>query len=257
MNFIPDSSQIHKAPAIGVIPQSAKIVIAIDGYSGCGKSTTAKQVAVRLGYTYVDTGAMYRAVTLYFLRNGVVFTDKEAVGKALSEIAITFQFNSETGSNQTYLNGQNVEDEIRQLEVANAVPEVSAIPEVRRAMVVKQHELGRNGGIVMDGRDIGTKVFPDAQLKVFMTANSLIRAERRQAELQAKGQQVNVQEIASNLEKRDYLDTTRSESPLRQAADAQLLDTSYMTIPGQVDWVVQQAYQTIISLVAKEQPAEV
>ncbi|RCR68877.1 (d)CMP kinase [Larkinella punicea] len=226
----------------------SKIIVAIDGYSGCGKSTTAKLVATQLGYTYIDTGAMYRAVTLYFLRNCIDLIDEKAIQEALASLSIMFQFNPEKGCNETYLNGVNVEDEIRKLEVANAVPEVSAIPQVRKAMVTQQQKLGQDRGVVMDGRDIGTHVFPQAELKIFMTADPVIRAERRQTELLAKGEQVDLREIAMNLEKRDHMDTTRPESPLHPAPDARFLDTSRMTIEGQVEWVVQQSYQIMVSL---------
>ncbi|WP_234733138.1 (d)CMP kinase [Tellurirhabdus bombi] len=225
-----------------------KIIIAIDGYSSCGKSTTAKQVASRLGYTYIDTGAMYRAVTLYFLQNHTPLTNPKAIQQTLEKIHITFNFNAKTGRNETCLNGLNVEEEIRKLYIANAVSEVSAIPEVRWALVAQQQQLGRKRGAVMDGRDIGTKVFPDAELKVFMTADSFIRAQRRQIELLEKGEMVGLDEITENIKKRDHIDTTRSESPLRRAEDAKLLDTSFMTIDEQVEWVVQLADERISSL---------
>ncbi|WP_225309472.1 (d)CMP kinase [Larkinella humicola] len=252
MGLINDSYQFHRATPVNTFSGSTKIIIAIDGHSGCGKSTTARQVAVQLGYTYIDTGAMYRAVTLYFIQHKIDLASEKAVREALAKIHITFEGDPETGTIQTHLNGQNVEEEIRKLPVANAVPEVSAIPDVRKAMVGLQQKLGHNRGIVMDGRDIGTHVFPHAELKVFMTADSLVRAERRRIELQAKGEQVELAEIAQNLEKRDHLDTTRTESPLRKASDAQLLDTSHLSIAGQVEWVVQQAYLTITSELHRE-----
>ncbi|RRB04217.1 (d)CMP kinase [Larkinella rosea] len=237
------------------ITYSTKIIIAIDGYSSCGKSTTAKQVAARLGYTYIDTGAMYRAVTLHFLQRRVELTNPEAVTSALDSLHIAFSFNPETACNETYLNGVNVENEIRKLYVANLVPEVSAIREVRRAMVTQQQAMGRKGGIVMDGRDIGTHVFPEAELKVFMTADPIIRAERRQIELWAKGEAVELHEIAENIKKRDHLDTTRTESPLRRADDAQLLDTSFFTIDEQVDWVIR-AYKAKLESPVESQRAD-
>jgi len=226
----------------------SKIVIAIDGYSSCGKSTTAKAVAARMGYGYIDTGAMYRAVSLFFTQEHVAFSNPKEVVAALENIHITFNFNQRTGRNETCLNGLNVEEEIRKMYISNIVSEVSAIPEVRRAMVAQQKKMGRRRGVVMDGRDIGTKVFPDAEVKVFMTADTYIRAQRRQRELLEKGELVNLEDIIKNIEKRDRIDTTRTESPLVQAPDATLLDTSHMTIEEQVDWVIQQADRRISEL---------
>ncbi len=215
----------------------SKIIIAVDGYSSCGKSTTAKGVAARLGYAYIDTGAMYRAVTLYFFQNHLSHTNPKDVAKALENIKIDFRRDPETGRNETYLNGLNVEDEIRKLYIANMVSEVSAISEVRRAMVAQQQRMGRSKGIVMDGRDIGTVVFPTAELKIFMTADPLVRAERRQIELLARGDMLDVQEILTNIQHRDHIDTTRADSPLRQAHDAILIDTTGMTLDGQIQLV--------------------
>lgn len=223
----------------------SKIVIAIDGYSSCGKSTTAKAVAARMGYGYIDTGAMYRAVSLYFIQNHVSLTSSREVLDALSHLAISFHHNPRTGKNETCLNGLNVEDEIRKMYISNFVSEVSAVPEVRHAMVAQQQKMGRRRGLVMDGRDIGTKVFPDAEVKVFMTADTAIRARRRQAELLAKGELVNLDDIIRNIEKRDHIDTTRAESPLTQAPDAVLLDTSHMLIDDQVQWVIDQANRRV------------
>jgi CMP/dCMP kinase len=214
----------------------SKIIIAIDGYSSCGKSTTAKQVAAHLGYGYIDTGAMYRAVTLYFIQNHVSCTNPNEVSKALSEISIEFRLD-ENQKNNTYLNGLNVEDEIRKLYVANRVSEVSAVAEVRHAMVDQQRKMGKKRGFVMDGRDIGTVVFPDAELKVFMTADPLVRGQRRQIELMEKGDLLDLEEIMQNLKKRDLIDTTRTESPLKQAEDAEVIDTTYMTLDEQIDQV--------------------
>lgn len=214
----------------------SKIIIAIDGYSSCGKSTTAKQVAAHLGYGYIDTGAMYRAVTLYFIQNHVSCTNPNEVSKALSEITIEFRLD-ENQKNNTYLNGLNVEDEIRKLHVANRVSEVSAVAEVRHAMVDQQRKMGKKRGFVMDGRDIGTVVFPDAELKVFMTADPLVRGQRRQIELMEKGDLLDLEEIMQNLKKRDLIDTTRTESPLKQADDAEVIDTTYMTLDEQIDQV--------------------
>jgi len=222
-----------------------KIIIAVDGHSSCGKSTTAKEVAAQLGYTYVDTGAMYRAVTLHFLQNGTVISDFNSVCSALAEISISLEFNTYLSRNETYLNGVNVEDEIRNLYVANSVSKVSALPEVRRVIMKQQVDMGKKRGIVMDGRDIGTHVFPDAELKVFMTADPFIRAQRRQAELTSRGQFVDLSEIIENIKCRDHDDTVRVVSPLRQADDAILLDTSSTTVNEQVDWVVRMAKERI------------
>lgn len=226
----------------------SKIVIAIDGYSSCGKSTTAKAVAARMGYGYIDTGAMYRAVSLFFTQERVSFSSDREVTAALDKIHITFNFNPRTGKNETCLNGLNVEEEIRKMYISNIVSEVSAIPEVRWAMVAQQQKMGRRRGVVMDGRDIGTKVFPDAEVKVFMTADTYIRAKRRQQELLEKGELVNLDDIIKNIEKRDLIDTTRVESPLVQAPDATLLDTSHMTIEEQVDWVIELADRRLAEL---------
>jgi CMP/dCMP kinase len=226
----------------------SKIVIAIDGYSSCGKSTTAKAVAARLGYAYIDTGAMYRAVSLYFHQNHISYTNPKDVAAALESLHVSFNFNEKTGKNETCLNGLNVEEEIRKMYISNMVSEVSTIVEVRRAMVAQQQRMGRKRGVVMDGRDIGTKVFPDAEVKVFMTADTFIRAKRRQVELLEKGELVNLDEIVRNLEKRDHIDSTRAESPLRQAPDATILDTSFMMIDEQVEWVIDLADRRIAEL---------
>jgi cytidylate kinase len=223
-----------------------KIIIAIDGYSSCGKSTTAKLVAAKLGYGYIDTGAMYRAVTLYFLENNITFTNPKEVEKALQHISISFHHNPKTDENETFLNGVNVEKEIRKMYVSDKVSEVSALPEVRFALVAQQQKMGKRKGIVMDGRDIGTRVFPDAELKIFMTADLSLRAMRRQEELLSKKQMVNFDEILQNLQHRDQIDTTRKESPLVQAADAHLVDTSYMMVEEQVDLVVGLAQSKMI-----------
>lgn len=223
-----------------------KIVIAIDGYSACGKSTTAKAVASKLGYGYIDTGAMYRATTLYFKENYIHYTDPKEVHKALENIHITFHHNPKTDRNETYLNGLNVEDEIRKMYISESVSEVSAIPEVRKAMVALQKKMGRKRGIVMDGRDIGTEVFPDAELKLFMQADMMVRATRRQQELFERKQTVDLDEIIENLTKRDYLDTTRKEGPLRKADDAVSLDTTYITIDEQVDFIIDLAVGKMI-----------
>ena len=218
-----------------------QLVIAIDGYSSCGKSTTAKAVAQLLHYAYVDTGAMYRAVTLYLLENQVAFDDMAGIEEALRAIHISFRRNRRTGRNELFLNGVNREDDIRQMRISNSVSEVSVIPMVRHAMVAQQQQMGRKRGVVMDGRDIGTTVFPDAEVKIFMTAEVELRARRRQEELAEKGEIVPLEDIIENLRKRDHLDSTRAESPLRRAPDAVLLDTTHITITEQVDFVLDRA----------------
>ena len=221
-----------------------KITIAIDGHSSCGKSTMAKDLARRIGYVYVDTGAMYRAVTLFALRNNL-FNEDDTVKtneleKRMPEINITFQFNPETGRPDTYLNGELVEQVIRSLEVSNHVSAVSAIPFVRTEMVAQQQAMGQEGGIVMDGRDIGTTVFPNAELKVFVTASAEVRAQRRFKELEEKGMPADFDDILQNVIDRDYQDSHREVSPLRQADDALLLDNSNLTIPEQNEWLYEQ-----------------
>jgi len=212
-------------------------IIAIDGFSSCGKSTVAKAIAKRLNFVFVDSGSMYRAVTLYILRNNNNLEDTEEINKALRNIHIDFIPNTE--KTQILLNGEDISDEIRQMEVSEKVSEVSAIKEVRRAMVAQQQQLGARRDIVMDGRDIGTTVFPDADLKVFMTADPLVRANRRFAELTGKGEQVTLEEIQENLAHRDHIDSTREESPLRQADDAIVLDNSSLTQEQQLDFVLK------------------
>lgn len=224
-----------------------KIVVAIDGYSSCGKSTTAKHVAAELGYAYIDTGAMYRAVTLYFLTHHVSLTNPKEIRDALNNIEVTFHYNPKAGRNEVFLNGLNVEDEIRKMYISNQVSEVSVVAEVRRAMVAQQQKMGKKRGVVMDGRDIGTAVFPDAEVKFFMTADVDTRARRRQQELLEKNQLINLDEIRKNLQKRDLIDSTREESPLRQAKDAHLLDTSHMTIDEQVEFVLNKVTTEILN----------
>jgi cytidylate kinase len=230
-----------------------KIVVAIDGHSSCGKSTTAKLVAKELGYAYIDTGAMYRAVTLFFLQNYIDVTDDHGIKKALESISVSFKRNTKTGRNETFLNGLNIEDEIRKMYVTDKVSEVSVIPAVRHAMVKEQQKMGRKRGVVMDGRDIGTTVFPDAEVKVFMTADVITRAQRRQQELLAKEEMVDLDAIIENLKKRDYIDSNRAESPLRQAPDAELLDTSHITIDEQVDFVMHKVAAKIFTKEFSEQ----
>jgi CMP/dCMP kinase len=217
-----------------------KIVIAIDGYSACGKSTTAKQVAAVLGYRYIDTGAMYRAVTMYFQEHHVSLTNPKEIAKALKDIHITFKVNSKKKS-ETYLNGLSVEKEIRSMRVSEMVSQVSTVKEVRTFLVEQQRRMGKEKGVVMDGRDIGTVVFPQAELKLFMTADMLVRAFRRQKELMEKKQLVDLDEVVENIIKRDHIDTTRAESPLRQAEDAVVIDTTNIAIDEQVDEVVRMA----------------
>ncbi|WP_140938281.1 (d)CMP kinase [Sphingobacterium lumbrici] len=216
-------------------------IIAIDGYSSCGKSTVAKALAQKLHFVFVDSGAMYRAVTLYFLRYEVDIDDTAAVVQALTDIHIDFIPN--TVQTQILLNGEDISEEIRQMAVSEQVSEVSAIKEVRHAMVAQQQKLGCRRNIVMDGRDIGTTVFPDADLKIFMTARPSVRAERRYAELTAKGENVTMEEIQENLSHRDHIDSTREESPLRQAADAFILDNSDLTQDQQLEIVLNEYYK--------------
>ncbi|MFN8337095.1 MAG: (d)CMP kinase [Cyclobacteriaceae bacterium] len=217
-----------------------KMVIAIDGYSACGKSTTAKEVARILGYRYIDSGAMYRAVTLYFLDNHVSLSNPRDIAKALSQIHISFKVNSK-GISETYLNNLNVEKEIRKMRISEKVSPVSAIKDVRVAMVEQQRRMGKEKAIVMDGRDIGTVVFPNAELKFFMTADMVVRAIRRQKELLENDRLVDLDEVIENIAQRDKIDTTRKESPLRQAPDAVVIDTTHITVDEQVDEVVRQA----------------
>jgi len=206
-----------------------KIIVTIDGWSSCGKSTLAKQLAKKLGYIYVDSGAMYRAITLYFLRNHIDWTDLDAVHEAMGNISLEFVPNEKTGQSEMYLNGENVEYVIRDLVVAEKVSDVAAIAEVRAFAVAQQQQMGRQKGIIMDGRDIGTVVFPDAELKIFMTADNAVRVERRFRELYEKNPNITLDEVKSNLEMRDYIDSHREVSPLRKADDAIVLDNTHLT----------------------------
>jgi CMP/dCMP kinase len=218
-----------------------KLIIAIDGFSSCGKSTLAKALAKKLHYAYVDTGAMYRAVTLYFLDNDVDINDREAVKKALTEIELHFE-RTPTG-NHIFLNNKDIETEIRTMRVAEMVSPVATISQVRRAMVHQQQLMGRRKGIVMDGRDIGTVVFPDAELKIFLTAGTDIRTQRRYDEMLAKGYEiVSFEEVRQNLTERDLIDSNRADSPLRQAEDAILLDNSFLTPQEQLSKVLDLVY---------------
>jgi cytidylate kinase len=218
-----------------------KITIAIDGYSSCGKSTVAKELAKKLSYIFIDSGAMYRAVTLFCLREGLIkngIVNLPELNKKLGSVQITFHYNPITSHNDIFLNGENVELQIRQLAVAQHVSQVAAIAEVRQLLVAQQQEMGRLKGIVMDGRDIGTVVFPDAELKIFMTADPRIRAKRRYDEMIGKNETVDFEEILQNITERDRFDESRAESPLRKADDAIVLDNSNMTREEQFEWIL-------------------
>lgn len=220
-----------------------KIIIAVDGFSSCGKSTLAKQLAAALGYAFIDSGAMYRAVTYYFIQQGIDYSDQEAVAKALDEIRIHFE--NREGLNTTFLNGEEVEKEIRQMQVSDLVSPVATISAVRRAMVAQQQAMGQQKGIVMDGRDIGTVVFPQAKLKIFVTADTEVRAQRRYQELLQKGQTVDVERVKKNLLERDHIDSSREDSPLRQAKDAVVLDNTNLSRPEQLAMVLALAKERI------------
>lgn len=222
-----------------------KIVVAIDGYSGCGKSSTAKAVAKDLGFTYIDSGAMYRAATLHFLKHFLSPTNPQDVAKGLKTLNISFHINPDSGKQETYLNGLNVEDEIRSMAVSEKVSEIATIKEIRQELVSQQKRLGRSKGVVMDGRDIGSVVFPDAELKVFMTANLDTRSFRRQQELLEKGDLVDLETIKRNLAERDRIDSSRKESPLIKVPDAIEIDTSNLTFEAQVAQIVQLASEVI------------
>lgn len=226
-----------------------KITIAIDGHSSCGKSTMAKELARRLGYIYVDTGAMYRAVTLYAIRHELFNLDgsinTQKLQEQMKDIHIHFELNEVTGLPETWLNEECVEQEIRSLEVSNHVSPIAALPFVRTAMVAQQQEMGKCKGVVMDGRDIGTVVFPDAELKVFVTASAEVRAQRRYAELQQKGMPADYADILRNVVERDYIDSHREVSPLKQAPDAILLDNSQMTIAEQNEWLIERFQEAV------------
>jgi cytidylate kinase len=219
-----------------------KITIAIDGFSSTGKSTVAKQLAKELGYVYVDTGAMYRAVTLYALRKKFISENNFDVAGLIADLSLIklkFIFNPEVGFGEMYLNGENVEKEIRQMQVSQYVSKIAAVPQVREMLVAQQQEMGREKGIVMDGRDIGTVVFPNAELKIFMTASARERAQRRFKELSERGEEVTYQEVLENVEERDLLDTTRKDSPLVKAEDAKEIDNSHLTLEGQFEKILE------------------
>lgn len=223
--------------------ESKKIVIAIDGFSSCGKSTFAKAIAARLGYIFIDTGAMYRAVTLFALEQGAIrsgVVDEDAVVALLPQIEITFRFNPRRGASDIYVNGDLAEGRIRSIEVSNCVSGVSSIRQVREKLVAMQQQMGRDRGVVMDGRDIGTVVFPDAELKIFMQADAKVRAERRYKELTEKGDSVTMEEILENVISRDKADMSRAISPLRKAEDAVVLDNSYMNVEEQMEWFLEK-----------------
>lgn len=232
-----------------MVQTSKKIIIALDGFSSCGKSTFAKSIAQRLGYIFIDTGAMYRAVTLYALEHGAIrsgIVDEDEVVRLLGDISITFRFNPQRGASDIYVNGDLVEGKIRTIEVSNCVSAVSSIAEVRAKLVAMQQAMGLRRGIVMDGRDIGTVVFPDAELKIYMTADPMVRAERRYKELIAKGDNVTIEEIYENVVSRDKADMSRAISPLRKADDAIVLDNSHMSVEEQMVWF-QERYEEALA----------
>jgi CMP/dCMP kinase len=240
-----ETRKTYSLPAKGLLMNLRKIVIAIDGYSACGKSSTAKEVSSILGYRYIDTGAMYRAVTLYFLDHHVALTNPKEIARALKQIQITFKVNARHNT-ETFLNGLNVEKAIRTMRVSEKVSQVSTLKDVRNAMVEQQRRMGKEKAVVMDGRDIGTVVFPNAELKIFMNADLLVRAFRRQKELLSKDQLVDLDDVIENILQRDKIDTTRAESPLKRAEDAVLLDTTHVTFDEQVDEVIRLALEKII-----------
>ena len=226
-----------------------KIVIAIDGHSSCGKSTMAKALARKIGYVYVDTGAMYRAVTLYALRHGMIDAegrvDEQTLEASMDQVKVSFTFNAETRTPETCLNGENVEHDIRGMEVSAHVSAIAALPFVRRVMEAQQKAMGRDKGIVMDGRDVGTVLFPDAELKIFVTATAEVRARRRYNELKAKGMDADYDEILKNVQQRDYIDSHREVSPLRKADDALELDNSNITLQQQDEWLMQRYLERV------------
>lgn len=222
-----------------------KIIIAIDGYSSCGKSTLARQLAAKLGYRYIDSGAMYRAITLYFIREGVDVQDHAEVEEALKNIHLSFEVNEHTGESEMHLNEENVCHAIREMLVAEKVSEVAAIKEVRHFAVAQQKKMGKGKGIVMDGRDIGTVVFPEAELKIFMNADPAIRVMRRFEELYEQNQSISLEDVRTNLQMRDYIDTNREESPLRRADDAILLDNTGLTREEQLDKVLDWVQEAL------------
>jgi cytidylate kinase len=227
------------------VKPASNIIITIDGWSSCGKSTLARQLAKKLGYVYIDSGAMYRAITLYFLRNHVDWTAVKEVEEALNSIDIEFHYNEATEKSEIYLNGENVEYVIRDLVIAEKVSDVAAIREVREFAVAQQRKMGKKKGIVMDGRDIGTTVFPRAELKIFMTADNAVRVERRFKELFEKNPNITIEEVKNNLEMRDYIDSNREVSPLRQAKDAIILDNTNITEEQQLKQALKWAKESL------------
>jgi cytidylate kinase len=227
-----------------------KIIITIDGWSSCGKSTLAKQMAKKLGYVYIDSGAMYRAITLYFLRNHIDWTDKAEVKEAIKQVHLHFEYNEKSEQSEMILNDENVEYVIRDLVIAEKVSEVASIAEVRKFAVKQQQQMGKKKGIVMDGRDIGTTVFPDAELKIFMTADISVRVERRFKEMFEKNPNITIDEVKSNLEMRDYIDSNREVSPLRKADDAILLDNTNLTMEEQLNFALKLVKEKKASLAA-------
>jgi len=224
---------------------SSPIIIAIDGFSSCGKSTMAKQLSKILNYVFVDSGAMYRAITLYFMQHEIAINDPQMVVRALEDIQLTFKINPENSANEIYLNGENVESKIRALAIAERVSEIASISAVRSFAVKQQQQMGINGGIVMDGRDIGTVVFPQADLKIFMTADPEIRVERRYKELVLQNKDISKDEVRENLAMRDHIDSNRADSPLKMAEDARVLDNSYLHQDEQLELALKWAYEKI------------
>lgn len=225
-----------------------KIIITLDGYSSCGKSTLAKQMARALNYIFIDSGAMYRAITLYFIENGIDYLDDAAVKAALTKIHLAFDYNASTGSSDILLNGRNVENDIREMRISQLVSDVAANQYVREFGVAQQQQMGLQKGIVMDGRDIGTTVFPQAELKIFVTANPSIRVARRYLELSAKNPGITKEEVQANLAMRDEIDSNRTFSPLRKAADAIVLDNSHLTREEQLTTALQWANEKITAM---------
>jgi cytidylate kinase len=222
---------------------SSSIIIAVDGFSSCGKSTMAKQLSKILNYVFVDSGAMYRAITLYFMQHEIAINDPQMVVRALENIQLAFKINPESSANEIYLNGENVESKIRTLAIAERVSDIAAISDVRSFAVKQQHQMGINGGIVMDGRDIGTVVFPQADLKIFMTADPEIRVERRFKELALQNKDITKEEVRENLAMRDHIDSNRADSPLKMAEDARVLDNSYLHQDEQLELALRWAYE--------------
>ncbi|MGF7232483.1 (d)CMP kinase [Arachidicoccus sp.] len=222
-----------------------KIIIAIDGFSSCGKSTMAKQLAKELGYVFIDSGAMYRAITLYFVENNIDLANDAAIASAIEKINLKFVFNNEAGKSDIYLNGENIEQAIRSMSISNSVSEVAALEKVRTFAVAAQQKMGVEKGIIMDGRDVGTNVFPNAELKIFMTASVDVRTKRRYDELVVKNPELTLEEVKENLEKRDLIDTTRKLNPLRKADDARVLDNSNLTMEEQLAIAKQWADEVL------------